>query len=88
MNKRPAGGRGSETQSHPTDILIINNMALYTRRMSSSLLGVFGDVVLCSLAMTVTMEAVSTSETSVNFYEVIRRNIFELSYYIHHNSVS
>jgi hypothetical protein len=37
---------------------------------------VFWDVALCILwAMALVMEAVSTSETSVNFYETTRRNI-------------
>jgi hypothetical protein len=41
-------------------------------------LTVFWDVALCSLAMiALMMEAASTSETSVNFYQTTRRNIPE-----------
>jgi RNase adaptor protein for sRNA GlmZ degradation len=34
---------------------------------------VFWDVVLCSLAIDLMMEAVSTSETLINFYQTTRR---------------
>jgi hypothetical protein len=40
---------------------------------------VFWDVVACEGLIALIMEAASTSETSVNFYQTTRRNITEQS---------